>query len=241
MINSSETRRAAAEILRERRFQTEKSPQPLRGVLIWIGDRLIVLGRPFGWLRRHLDGILPGGGSVVWIVMTVTAIAILSVLTWRVTAVRTRRVGIIGAGSQSAQTADELERLASEAEAQHDFAHAVRLRFRAGLRRLAESNVLRAPEHRPNGDLALALSDTHFESLARRFDQVAYGAVVTTAEDLSAAKLEWPIVVENGREQARIRRRETMSGTTTTLVNQRRWWSRFGRWITRRDRTKGTG
>ena len=241
MINSSETRRSAAEILRERRFQTEKSPQPLRGVLTWIGDRLIVLGRPFGWLRRQLDGLLPGGGSIVWITMTVTAIAIISVLTWRVTTVRTRRVRSTGAGKQSSQTAEELERLASEAEAQQDFAIAVRLRFRAGLRRLAEINVLRAPEHRPNGDLALSLSDTHFESLARRFDQVAYGAVVTTAEDLNAAKLQWPIVVENGREQAGIRRRETTYGTTTLPLNPRRWWSRFGQWITRRDRTKGTG
>lgn len=241
MINSSETRRAAADILRERRFQIEKSPQPLRGVLTWIGDRLIVLGRPFGWLRRQLDGVLPGGGSVVWIVITVTAIVIVGVLTWRVTAVRARRVRSIGASERSAQTADELERLAGEAEAQHDFARAVRLRFRAGLRRLAEFNVVRAPEHRPNGDLALSLSDTHFESLARRFDQVAYGAVVTTAQDLNTAKLQWPIVVENGREQARIRRHETTSGTTTPPVKPRRRWIRFGRWITRRDRTSGTG
>ncbi len=137
--------------------------------------------------------------------------------------------------------ADDLERLAAEAEAQHDFAHAVRLRFRAGLRRLAEFNVLRAPEQRPNGDLALTLSDPHFDSLARRFDQVAYGAVTTTADDLSTAKLQWPIVIAHGCEQARIRRSATKSANATPPVEPRRWWIRLGQWIVRRDGTKGTG
>lgn len=210
-------------------------------MLTWIGERLIRLGRPFGWLRRQLDGLLPGGGSVVWVAMTVAAIAVISALTWRLAASRGRRRKIEGVGEQGGQSADDLERLAAEAEAQHDFAHAVRLRFRSGLRVLAEFNVLRAPEQRPNGDLALTLSDPHFDSLARRFDQVAYGAVTTTADDLSNAKLQWPIIIEHGREQARVRRSATTSANAGEQVKPRRWWVRLGRWIVRRDRTKGTG
>jgi hypothetical protein len=242
--DSREARRAAARILAERRFQTERAPQPLKGVLTWLGDRLRVLGRPFGWLIRQLNRLLPGGGNVVWLALLLIGLGLLCVLIYRRVAFRSRRPVADDSSPGGRETAAELDRLAMDAERNSDYALSVRLRFRAGLRRLAEQHVLRGPEQRPNSELSAHLDDPAFVSLATRFDQIAYGVVGSigsapgvapaTPADVSDANQRWPAVIARGVELARRRR----SGAPVSAEEKkRRWWTRMFRFVARRDRT----
>ena len=213
-----EARRAAQAILRERRFQAEKSPQPLRGLLNWLGDRVRPIGRPFGWIVRQLNEILPGGGNAVWIVL------VLVVLTAATTALlrfaRSRNVKAKEAERRNSddRTAAELERQADDAERSGRFGDAVRLRFRAGLCQLAEGHAVRIPEQRPNGELVRQLDDAAFTGLTTRFDEIAYASSQASIADVLVAKDQWPGVVSVGIDMARQRQR-----TVAPTAKRRRW------------------
>lgn len=215
---ADEARRAAVEILRERRFQTEKSPQPLRGVLTWLGDRVRPLGRPLGWILRQLNKILPGGGSVVWVAVVLVLLLIAATLVLRFVRARTVRAKTAETGRSANHTAAQLERAADEAEQSGRYGDAVRLRFRAGLRRLAEQHALRIPEQRPNGDLVRQLDDASFSALAARFDEIAYASSASEMTDVLTARDRWPKVIAAGVTKAG--QRQVVPGPTAI---KRRW------------------
>ena len=225
--SSDEARRAAAEILRERRFQPDRQPRPLQGVITWFGDRLRWFGRPFGWIWRQLNTVIPGGGNVVWIALTVLGLAVVCVLIFRYASWRGRRAASAADGSTRLPTADELDRLAAEAEARGDYSSSVRLRFRAGLRRLAEVRAVRTPEQRPNADLVSHLADPSFATLAGRFDEVAYAGFTASSTDADSARRAWPGVVASGVERARELR--FPSSAVPAIGSKRRWWRRLFR------------
>ena len=219
-LSPDEARRAAATILRGRRFQVERSPQPLRGALTWIGDRVRPLGRPFSWIVRQLNGVLPGGGSVVWIALVFVALAAATVIAIRFARARGRRAVAAERTTEPHRTAAELERLADEAERGGRLGEAVRFRFRAGLRRLGDGHALRIPEQRPNGDLVRQLEDPAFASLAARFDEIAYADRAGSASDVASAKQHWPTVITAGI--AKSQRRQSIVVATA----KKRWWRR---------------
>lgn len=202
---ADDARRAAAEILRERRFQTEKSPQPLRGVLTWLGDRVRPLGRPFGWILRQLNKMLPGGGSVVWIAIVLVMLLIAATLVLRFARARTERAKGGETARGENRTAADLERQADEAEQSGRYGDAVRLRFRAGLRKLADQHAVRIPEQRPNGELVRQLDDASFSALAARFDEIAYASSSGGVTDVLTARDQWPKVIAAGVTKARQR------------------------------------
>ena len=215
---ADEARRAAVEILRERRFQTEKSPQPLRGLLTWLGDRVRPLGRPFGWILRQLNKILPGGGSVVWVAVVLVLLLIAATLVLRFVRARTVRQKTAETGRDANHTAAELDRSADEAEQSGRYGDAVRLRFRAGLRRLAEQHALRIPEQRPNGDLVRQLDDASFSALAARFDEIAYASSASEMTDVLTARDRWPKIIAAAVTKGR--QRQVVPGPTAM---KRRW------------------
>ncbi len=217
-LTADDARRAAAEILRERRFQTEKSPQPLRGVLTWLGDRVRPIGRPFGWILRQLNKILPGGGSMVWIAVVLVMVLIAATITLRFARARTARAKTSESTRGESHTSAELERQADEAERSGRYGDAVRLRFRAGLRRLAEQHALRIPEQRPNVDLVRQLDDASFTVLAARFDEIAYASSSGGIADVLAAREQWPRVIAAGVTKARQRQ-----GEPAPTAKKRRW------------------
>ena len=217
-LTADDARRAAAEILRERRFQTEKSPQPLRGVLTWLGDRVRPLGRPFGWVLRQLNRILPGGGSVVWVAVVLIFVLTAAALVFRFARTRTGRAKAAENTIGEHRTAAELERQADEAEQAGRYGDGVRLRFRAGLRRLAEQHALRIPEQRPNGELLRQLDDSSFSALARRCDEIAYAASPGGITDALSARDQWPKVIAAG--VAKAKQRQTSPEPT---AKKRRW------------------
>lgn len=217
-ITAPDARRAAAEILRERRFQTEKSPQPLRGVLTWLGDRVRPLGRPFGWILRQIDKILPGGGNVVWVAVVLVMLLIAATLVLRFARTRTVRAKVVETARGENRTAAELERQADEAEKLGRYGDAVRLRFRAGLRKLADQHAVRIPEQRPNGELVRQLDDATFSALAARFDEIAYASSASGVTDVLTARDQWPKVISAGVAKARQRQ-----AVPVRPVKRRRW------------------
>lgn len=219
-LTADDARRAAAEILRERRFRTEKAPQPLRGVLTWLGDRVRPLGRPFGWMLRQLNKILPGGGSVVWIAVVLVVLFIAAALVLRFVRARTVQAKVAETAHGENRTATELERQADEAESSGRYGDAVRLRFRAGLRRLAEEHAVRIPEQRPNGELVRQLDDASFSALAARFDEIAYASSTGGITDVRSARDRWPTVIAAG--VAKARQRQGMPAPTATKRQWRR-------------------
>lgn len=217
-LTAHDARRAAAEILRERRFQAEKSPQPLRGVLTWLGDRVRPLGRPFGWILRQLNKILPGGGSVVWVAVVLVVVLIASALVLRFARARTGRAKAAETARGEHRTAADLERQADEAEQSGRYGDGVRLRFRAGLRRLAEQHAVRIPEQRPNGELLRQLDDSSFSALAQRFDEIAYASSPGGISDVLTARDQWPKVITAG--VAKAKQRQAVPEPT---AKKRRW------------------
>jgi hypothetical protein len=197
-IDPDEARRQAATILAERRFQPDRSPRPFASILDWFGARLRALGRPFGWLARQLNKVLPGGGSVVWIVLTLAAIVVVALAARRIGLLRRRRSAASASVSVDRLSADDLERLATDAEQNGDLNLSVRLRFRAGLRRLADGRAIHAPEQRANGEIGRQLNLAGYTSLAQRFDAIAYADAAATTDDVNRSRVEWPTIVRDG-------------------------------------------
>ena len=189
-------RAVARSILAESRFHTVL-PHPLQSVLRAIGQ---AVSAPINALGRWLDGLgggVPGGRTVV-ILAIALMLVVAGVLVARMLA--GRRIAAAAATAQAArggvaETAADLERAADAAERDGDLARAVRLRFRAGLLRLADRGAIERPGATPSRELASALRSPEFELLASRFDEIAYGGSGARAEDVQEARRRWPAVV----------------------------------------------
>jgi hypothetical protein len=192
-VDPNDARRAAQNILRDRRFHHNATPRPLRGPLEWLGDRLQPIG---DWLGR-VFGAVPGW---IWLGLAGGVVAI--VLARVVVISRRRRVSGephdawssgTGAGSESA---DALERAADAAERDGDLERALRLRFRAGLIRLGDRGAIEYRSSVTTGEVRRALGSGAFEKLAGTFEEVTYGGREADASDLDASRRDWPRVLE---------------------------------------------
>jgi hypothetical protein len=186
-----DTRQDAREVLAERRFQEADVPGPFRGIIRWLRDRVPDLG----WL----DDLLPGGRSVVWIVLG----AVLALLAWFVARrFLTTRIRASAAQQQALAAArDEdpraLEARADAAEGAGDLEAALRLRFRAGLLRLDASGAIDFRPSISTIEVRRRLHDDDFDALAATFDDVVYGGRPPAVDDLAAARERWPRVIED--------------------------------------------
>lgn len=197
-------RRAAAAILRERRFHNPKVPRPLHGVLHDLGDVIGAVGRA---VTRAVDSIgsgFPGGTVAVWILLGLALLAAIGFVARRYSRrelLRDSRRGAAARRGGGPERAADLEREAARAEADGRFEEAVRLRFRAGLARLAEGGAIRTARSTPNAQLSRMLHSRDFDALARRFDEIAYGASPAGPEDADDARRRWGEVV-SGRPRS---------------------------------------
>jgi Ni/Co efflux regulator RcnB len=184
---------SAAAILDQGRFKGSNVPRPLHGVLAWLGDRLRELARPFRWLEDHLPGGATATAALLGgLVVVIAAAAALAIARRRAGvslehAARRRR--------EHAGDPDRLEREADEAELRGDLEAALRLRFRAGLARLALADAIPRDE-RTSGELRPVLDHAAFDRLASGLDVVAYGRRAASAEDVQAARADWQQVLE---------------------------------------------
>ncbi len=88
-----------------------------------------------------------------------------------------------------------LERLADEAEGRGELERALRLRFRAGLLRLARVEAIPEPETLTSRQLVRVLGSDQFGKLARDLDEVVYGGRPASRADVENARTGWPQVV----------------------------------------------
>jgi hypothetical protein len=92
-----------------------------------------------------------------------------------------------------------LERDADAAERDGDLERALRLRFRAGVLRLAQRRLVDDPDGVTSGALVRLLRSPDFDRAARAFDEVVYGRREATAEDARLSREGWQAVLAGGR------------------------------------------
>ena len=187
-------RAAAVAVLAERRFSETPPPRPFRRLLNWIGG---VIDGPLTWLSERT----PGGGATLWVLLgalVMLGAAVVAVL------LGTRLGGVVV--ERHARSRDELgpdprelERLADEAEQRGELERALRLRFRAGLLRLARIEAVPQPETLTSRQLVRLLGSEQFVGLARDLDEVVYGGRAASRADVENARTGWPQVLARAR------------------------------------------
>lgn len=205
-VGPDDARRTARDILSGHEYRPERSPQPLRGALRWIGDRLDDLLAPIGRFFERVFGwlfdLVPGPAGTILGVVIVVALA--SLVLWLVA----RRVVSTPPGPRHGHaTAGDgedphaLERAARDAAAAGDHRLAIRLRYRAGLLRLGARGAIALRTGATNAVYARALRSDRFDGLTGTFEAVTYGDRDASPEDDATAVREWPIVVEEARSR----------------------------------------
>jgi hypothetical protein len=187
-------REQARAILAEGRFHVSSVPRPLHGVLHAVGRALESPLHAVDELVSKLAVITPGGPTVVWAALAALVLVASGALAVRGSRRALRDPGAgtdAGAGAEPPVRAADLERAAAAAEVQGRHADAVRLRFRAGLLALAESERVEAAPSMLNADVSRALRSERFDALARRFDEIAYGGRAAIADDVRTSRREW--------------------------------------------------
>jgi uncharacterized protein DUF4129 len=189
----------ARAILAESRFHSGPIPRPLHGLLHAVGRALESPLQALEELVSSLAVDVPGGSTTVWAALAAGVLALTAALAAR-GARRSLRDPTGGGAQGAARTlrARDLERDATAAEAQERHGDAVRLRFRAGLMRLAELELVDGAPSMLNAEVARALDSEDFDRLARRFEQIAYGGREAGAEDVRVARREWSSVLGSG-------------------------------------------
>jgi hypothetical protein len=192
-------RERARAILAESRFHSGPIPRPLHGLLHAVGRALESPLQALEELVSSLAVDVPGGSITVWAALAAAVLVLTTALAAR-GARRSLRDPTGGGAQGAARTlrARDLERDAMAAEAQGRHGDAVRLRFRAGLMRLAELELVDGAPSMLNAEVARALDSEDFDRLARRFEQIAYGGREANAEDVRVARREWSSVLGTG-------------------------------------------
>ena len=192
-----DAQREAGDILGERRFHGSSVPRPLHGVLEWLGKKLRVLARPFNWLAERI----PGGSTTLWVVIGALVVALAALVAMRLAARRGGRLVEASAVRGPGRPPDpaRLEREAAEAERRGDLELALRLRFRAGLIRLARAEVIPGHEPLTSGQLRRLVRSRSFDRLAFDLDEVVYGDLPASPEQVGRAREAWPRVLEEAR------------------------------------------
>jgi hypothetical protein len=187
-------REAAAEVLSQRKYRGSGTPRPLRGPLVWLRDRLDGIGRPIDWLA----GVVPGGPPLLWGLLGALVIVAAAAVATRTAR---RRVGAAGSLTERRRRATgldpgRLERDADAAERKGDLELALRLRFRAGLLRLAHAGAVPERASLTSAEARRLVRLQELDQLARTFDEVVYGGRSPRPADVDAARRTWPLVVD---------------------------------------------
>jgi len=200
-VDPGTARRAAEEILSDRRYHPSQAPRPFAGLFRRIGELLV---DPVVRFFRWIGDLLPDVGTAPWLVLAAAVVIVAVVLTVKLSGGRGRRRFGVGRAVRHDDGLDpgELERRADEAERQGDFDAALRLRFRAGLGRLDEAGVVRLRPGLTNLAVSRVLRSPRFDELAGDFDEVAYGGRPATEADVATARSSWPEVLTSARSSA---------------------------------------
>lgn len=201
MTDADSLRREAHRILGERRFHARHTPGPFRGILRWLGDRLHPVFGPIGRFLGHIAHFIgrlwdhaPTRYLSLGLVIVFAALLSLIVISRRSASAVVREVH-----GREIQSDDPrvLERAADDAEANGDYAMALRLRFRAGVIRLQLEGRIRRGRTTTTRAIGRQLKLQEFDDLGRTFDAVAYGGAPASADDAQTARVKWRTVLES--------------------------------------------
>lgn len=198
--SAASARQLAQQILAEGRFHKGTVPRPLHDVLREIGR---VLESPLNALDELVEKLgsgIPGGSALVWAALAVGVLLASAALGARGTR-RALRLSVPtdrSLGDRSAPSPAELEHRAAAAERDARYAEAVRYRFRAGLLRLAEREIVSDAPWALNRDVVRALRSPAFDELAARFDEITYGGRAAQPEDVQLSRDVWARVLAGG-------------------------------------------
>ena len=183
-------RAEAAAVLAEREFSETPPPRPFRRLLDWLGDRI---DGPLTWLAERI----PGGERALWAILGALVMAGAAFVAVRLGASRGGGVVDRAARLRGEPAIDprKLEALADEAEGRGELELALRLRFRAGLVRLARAEAIPEPETLTSRQLVRLLGSEQFRGLARDLDEVVYGGRPASRADVENARTGWPQVL----------------------------------------------
>ncbi|HVF74136.1 MAG TPA: DUF4129 domain-containing protein [Acidimicrobiales bacterium] len=184
----------AKRILDGRRYNPAEPPRPLRGVLRRIGGWL----RPIGDLLAKLS-IPDWAKGVLGLAVVAVAVAVAARLVSR------RKAAAVASdeGREFRRRRHDdpaaLEHQADDAERSGDYDLAVRLRFRAGLLRLDAAGVVELRPSLTTGELRRRLRSDTMRDLTTTFEAVAYAGEPADADDVAAARRDWPRVLQEAR------------------------------------------
>ena len=192
--SADEAQQAARQILSQPRFGEQKGSS-------FLDNALEVIAGP---VRDFLDriGDLSLGDAVdIGVPIPLWLLLILGLGLLAGAGLRSRRRWAAGGSGHRRHVRDfgepdagDLERRADEAERQGDAATAVRLRFRAGLLRLAESGVIELRSSTTARDAARAVRSPDMRWLVERFEAIAYGGHPASSADATGARERWRAV-----------------------------------------------
>lgn len=207
---ASAARREAQNILSQPPFKPSHSsaPAPFTGALRTFGRWIAA---PFQWVWRHLFVHIGHGFTSIfgsWWPFVAVALAVAAGVLIGTILIRRRGKAPArvrpGAGVRpSVETAEQLDAQARAAEAEGDFATAVRLSFRAGLLRLEEIGVIDDRLATSDTRLRRQLSSQTFDKIVLSHELIAYGDTPATAGDAEEARESWPVLVSAAREELR--------------------------------------
>jgi hypothetical protein len=192
---ASRARRQARDVLAQRRFQPSAVPAPLRSVRERVGDWIRqAFEDAFGWIASWL----PGGSSLLWVLLAALVLGGAGALATRAGARRRMAAGgaVAGEGGRERVSAAQLEREAERAERAGDLDAALRLRFRAGLLELDSRELIALRPALTNRELLRAVPSPTLAGLVDGFESVAYGGRPAEADDVRSARDGWPRVPE---------------------------------------------
>lgn len=139
---------------------------------------------------------LVGGPEQLWALIGL--VVILASVSFAASLGRRRAAAVrraTGAPARASVDPAELESAAAAAEAEGDFAGAVRLRFRAGVARLARAGIVDDRPSLTSAEIRRRLRVPDFEEIAASFDLIVYGRRPATADDAVAARERWQRVL----------------------------------------------
>jgi hypothetical protein len=199
---SASARGLAREILAEGRFHKATVPRPLHSALREIGRALESPLNGLNELVDKLGTLTPGGSPVIWGTLALVVLLASAAIAHRGTRHALREPPGSAQGNMARlapPSASDLERQAVAAERLGRYGDAVRLRFRAGLLRLADSHIVGEAPSMVNAEIVRVLGSPSFGVLAARFDEIAYGGSAASQEDVQLSRREWTHVLEGAR------------------------------------------
>lgn len=184
----------ARSILASRQFHPRRVPRPLHGVLRTLGGWLRTVTGPIGRLWSRIAAHPAAVAALGAVVIALAAAATLTLGRRRAAFAGKQRQD--GARGRAPRPGD-IERAADAAAHAGDFATAVRLRFRAGVLRLAERGAIPDRASLTTGDLRRRIRSRPFDDVAAAFDEIAYGGRPAAAVDDEQARAGWHRVLED--------------------------------------------